>query len=220
MANLAEAAEGGAGSAARDVGLPPPPRASAMRLDEALAKRRSVREFAPGALTLAEVSVLLWAAQGITEPEGSTKPEHRTAPSAGATYPLEIYVVAGEVDGLADGVYHYIPDTHRLELVTEGDIRVRMAEAAADQEWISRAAMAVVIATVLERITTRYGKRGERYVHMEAGHAAQNVLLQAVALGLGATPVGAFNDSAVARLLQLPAGEAPLYIVPVGRDFR
>lgn len=210
MASFAEAAEGDPGSA-RGVILPAPPAAGAMSLEEALARRRSVREFASGALTLAEASRLAWAAQGVTEPE------RRTAPSAGATYPLEVYLVAGDVKNLAAGVYRYLPGLHRLEAVADGDIRLPLAAAAVGQQWVSRAALVVVIAAVFERTTARYGKRGERYVHMEAGHAAQNLLLQATALGLGATPVGAFNDAEVARLLHLPAGATPLYIIPVGR---
>ena len=210
MASFAAAAAGDPGSA-RGVSLPAPPTAGAMSLEEALARRRAVREFAAGALTLAEASRLAWAAQGITAPE------RRTAPSAGATYPLEVYLVAGDVKNLTAGVYRYRPDQHRLEFVADGDIRQPLAAAAVDQRWVSRAAMVVVIAAVFERTTARYGKRGERYVHMEAGHAAQNMLLQAAALGLGATPVGAFNDAEVSRLLHLPAGETPLYIIPVGR---
>ncbi len=149
-----------------------------------------------------------------------TAPERRTSPSAGATYPLEIYLVAGKVEGLGAGVYRYRTRQHRLEALDEGDIRVPLAVAAVDQQWISKAAMVVVFAAVFERTTVRYGKRAERYVHMEAGHAAQNLLLQAAALGLGATPAGAFNDAEVSRLLHLPVGEAPLYFVPVGRVSR
>lgn len=215
MASFAAATEGGEGSAAPGVSLPPPPTAGAMSLEEALARRRSVREFAPGALTLAEISRLVWAAQGVTEPG------RRTAPSAGATYPLEIYLVVGDVENLSAGVYRYRPGRHRLEVVNDGeDIRLHLAAAANDQEWVHRAAMVMVIAAVFERNTDRYGKRGERYVHMEAGHAAQNLLLQAAAMGLGATPVGAFNDTEVSRLLRLPASEKPLYLIPVGRGPR
>ncbi len=185
-----------------------------MSLEEALAHRRSVREFASGALTLDEVSRLVWAAQGTTPPTG------RTAPSAGATYPLEVYLVAGDVKDLSAGVYHYLPGQHRLEPLSAGDIRRPLADAAVDQAWIGRAAMVVVIAAVYERTAARYGRRAERYVHMEAGHAAENLLLQATALGLGATPVGAFNDAEVAGVLRLPSGEAPLYLIPVGRISR
>ena len=214
MANFAASAEGGTGSAALGVSLPAPPAAGAMSLEEALAHRRSVREFVPGALTLDEVSRLVWAAPG------ATGPGHRTAPSAGATYPLEVYLVAGDVKYLSAGVYRYLPGQHRLESVSSGDIRVPLAEAAVNQKWVSQAAMVVVIAAVYERTAARYGGRGERYVHMEAGHAAENLLLEATALGLGATPVGAFNDTEVARVLRLPAGEAPLYLIPVGRKSR
>ena len=126
--------------------------------------------------------------------------------------------MVGDAENLAAGVYRYRPGQHRLEVVTGGDMRLPLSAAALDQKWISRAAMVVVIAAVFERTTARYGMRGARYVHMEAGHAAQNLLLQAAALRLGATPVGAFNDVEVSRLLHLPSGEAPLYIIPVGRS--
>lgn len=211
MVSFAAAAEGRAVPAAQGVSLPLPPTAGSMSLEEALAHRRSACEFALGALTLDEISRLVWAAQGVTAPEG------RTAPSPGATYPLEVYVVAGNVGDLAAGVYCYRPVPHRLELVTDGDIRVPLADAAVGQTWISRAAMVVVIVAVFERTTAHYGKRGERYVYVEAGHAAQNLLLQATALGLGARPVGAFNELGISHLLRLPGGEVPLYLVPVGR---
>ena len=211
MANFAATAGGGTGSAAHGVSLHPSPTTVAMSLEEALGQRRSVREFAVGGLTLAEISRLVWAAQGITASE------RRTTPSAGATYPLEMYLAVSDTENLSAGVYHYRPGRHRLELVTGGDIRQPLAIAAGDQKWVSRAAMVVVFAALFERTAIRYGKRGERYVHMEAGHAAQNLLLQAAAMGLGATPVGAFSDAEVSRLLHLPAGEAPLYIIPIGR---
>ena len=205
------AAEGGMEPAAQGINLPAPPATGTMSLEGALAHRRSAREFVPGALTLAEISRLAWAAQGITASE------RRTAPSAGATYPLEVYLVVGDAENLAAGVYRYLPRQHRLDAVAAGDIRLPLAAAALDQKWISQAAMVVIFAAVFERTTARYGLRGERYVHVEAGHAAQNLLLQAAALGLGATPVGAFNDAEVSHLLHLPGSEKPLYIIPVGR---
>lgn len=128
MANFAASAEGGTGLAAPGVSLPPPPAAGAMSLEEALAHRHSVREFVPGALTLDEVSRLVWAAQGATESG------RRTAPSAGATYPLEVYLVAGNVENLSAGVYRYLPGQHRLEAVSNGDIRVPLADAAVEQK--------------------------------------------------------------------------------------
>lgn len=214
MASLASTSEGATGTAASGVTLPPPPKAGAMSLEETLTHRRSVREFAPSALTLAEISRLVWAAQGVTAHE------HRTAPSAGATYPLEVYLAVGNVEDLAAGVYRYLPERHRLEVASAGDVRTQLAHAAISQTWISQAPMVVVIAAVFDRTSARYGKRAERYVHMEAGHAAQNLLLQATALELGATTVGAFNDSEVSRLLHLPSDTAPLYLIPVGRPAR
>ncbi len=197
--------------AATDIILPPPSRTGSTSLEEALARRRSVREFTQQQpLTLAQLSQLLWAAQGITGPG------HRTAPSAGATYPLEVYLATGNAEGLPAGLYHYLPEQHRLRAVLESDLRQRLAAAAASQEWIARAPAVLVIAAIPERTASRYGVRAERYVHMEAGHAAQNVLLQATSLGLVATPVGAFNDTEVIRLLRLPADSTPLYLIPVG----
>lgn len=205
MANDAAMAEG----LAKTLSLPPPSVAGS--LEQAMMLRRSVREFASGSLTLAEISRLLWAAQGITAPG------RRTAPSAGATYPLDVYLAVGDVQGLAAGVYRYRPDMHRLEAVSDGDIRPHLATAALEQKWIGKAAAVVVIAASFDRTTVRYGKRGERYVYMEAGHAAQNLLLQAATMGLGATTVGAFNDTEVSRLLRLIPIETPLYLIPVGK---
>ncbi len=210
MAGLAQNT-GGTHTAATGIALPPPSKTGSMSLEEALARRRSVREFAQQPLALGQVSQLLWATQGLSGPQ------HRTAPSAGATYPLQVYLVAGNVESLPAGVYRYLPEQHRLETVFEGDIRPRLAAAASGQGWIGSAPAVLVIAALPERTASRYGKRAERYVHMEAGHAAQNALLQATSLGLGATPVGAFNDAEVSRLLRLPAGSEPLYILPVGK---
>lgn len=180
-------------------------------LAEALLKRRSIRDYAAGSLTLAQVAQLLWAAQGTNDRSGL-----RTAPSAGALYPLELLLVAGDVAGLTAGVYRYRPRHHALERIAEGDHRSRLAEAALGQSWAARGAAMLVITAIYERTTRKYGHRGKRYVHIEVGHAAQNVLLQAAALGLGAGVVGAFDDAAVARILQLPASEHPLYLLPVG----
>ena len=160
--------------------------------------------------TLEEVAQLLWAAQGITSEWGG-----RTAPSAGATYPLEIYVVAGEVEGLQPGIYRYLPDNHSATLVKEGDLRAALSSAALGQEWVRTAPACLVIAAVYGRTTRRYGERGRRYVHMEVGHVGQNVYLQAKGLGLGTVMVGAFDDEEVRELLGIE--ENPLAIMPVGR---
>lgn len=175
-------------------------------------KRRSVREYADGSLTLQEVSQLLWAAQGITDPQGL-----RTAPSAGALYPLEVYLVTGDVDGLAPGVYKYKPDGHEILRVLDDDREVSLASAASGQASVREAAINIVITAVYERTTVKYGERGVRYVHLEAGHVAQNIFLQATALNLGLVTVGAFSDEQVKNILSPPEDEQPLYIIPVGR---
>jgi len=192
--------------------LPEPRRDGTYQLERALQERRSVREFARAPLRLEELAQLAWAAQGQT-----TRGGHRTAPSAGALYPLELFVVAGNVQDLAAGVYRYQPSLHRLAPLTEGDRRGELAAAAWGQGWIAQAPAILVIAAVERRTTAKYGARGVRFVHMEAGHAAQNILLQAVALGLGATVVGAFGDAEVKAAAALPEDAQPLYLVPVGR---
>lgn len=192
--------------------LPEPRYDSQVSLEESLLKRRSVRDYRDEPLTLEAVSQLLWAAQGITDPSGL-----RTAPSAGALYPLEVYVVTGNVKGLSPGVYRYKPEEHELIKVSDGDKRDALAGAALGQGYIREGAATFVFTAVYERTTGKYGERGIRYVHMEVGHAAENLCLEVVALGLGAVTVGAFYDEMVAKLLNLPANEAPLYIIPVGR---
>lgn len=194
------------------ISLPAPRQDSGFSLERALHQRRSVREFGGTALKRDEVSQLLWAAQGITDRDGL-----RAAPSAGALYPLELYLVAGLVRDLDPGVYKYAPAGHRLVKIVAGDLRRRLAAAAHGQDCVAEAAAVLVFTAVERRTTRKYGSRGVRYVHIETGHAAQNVFLQATALGLGAVVVGAFEDDAAGALLRLPEGEAPLYLMPLGR---
>jgi SagB-type dehydrogenase family enzyme len=183
-----------------------------MSLEEAISRRRSRREFKATALTLEQVSQVLWAAQGITRPVGL-----RAAPSAGALYPLDVYLAVGEATaGLAGGVYHYDPQGHALERTLEGDIRETLSRLAVNQMFIAEAPLVLVITGEYERSSKKYGDRATRYVHMEVGHAAQNVYLQAESLGLGTVVVGSFQDEEVSRALGLPAGRRPLYIMPVG----
>jgi len=186
--------------------------AKSATLEELLRQRRSVREYGVGPLTREEVLSMLWAGQGITRP-----PHYRTAPSAGALYPLELYVVVGNVEGIKAGVYKYDPVANDIRLVKAGDMRRELAMAALAQPWVEQAAVDIIVAAVYRRTKAKYGERGERYVHIEVGHCAQNICLQATALGLGLVTVGAFDDARVASIVGLARDEAPLYIIPVGR---
>lgn len=194
--------------------LPPPRTDGPVSVERALQQRRTVREFSAAALALGEIGQLLWSAQGITHPEGL-----RAAPSAGALYPLELTVVAGNVTGLNAGVYRYDPAGHVLMPLAAGDRRADLARAALGQSWMQQAPALIAFGAVETRTTRKYGQRGSRYVHIEVGHAAQNVFLQAESLGLGAAVVGAFDDAAVAAVLQMPEGEKPLYLMPVGKPY-
>jgi SagB-type dehydrogenase family enzyme len=186
--------------------LPPVPREGAVSVEEALQQRRSTREFGAAAVDLATIGRLLWAAQGATQEGGAG----RSAPSAGGTYPLEVYAVLG------DGLLHYVPRGHRAEWIDRADLRDVLYRAALEQTAVRDAPVVLVITALPARTEERYGDRAERYVFLEAGHAAQNVLLQATALGLAAVPVGAFTDDEVASALQLGAGEVPVYLIPIG----
>lgn len=197
---------------AEAIKLPEPRYDSQVSLENTLQQRRSIRDYLDEPLMLAEVSQLLWAAQGITHPHG-----FRTAPSAGALYPLEVYLVAGQVTDLATGIYKYQPHKHELVKVGEEDKRGELASAALGQRPVRDGAVVIVIAAVYERTMRKYGQRGIQYVHIEVGHAAQNVYLQAVALHLGTVFVGAFHDDEVKKVLNMPDEEQPLCIMPIGR---
>jgi SagB-type dehydrogenase family enzyme len=194
------------------VHLPKPHTDGSYALERALEARRTQRQFGSGALTLEQLGQLLWATQGIAQRDGL-----RTAPSAGALYPLVVYVVVGEVKALPDAIYRYQPAGHALVVHVAGEWRASLAEAALQQGWIAEAAAIIVITANESHTMQKYGTRGLRYVHIEVGHAAQNLLLQATALGLGSAVVGAFHDATVGQLLRLPPGESPLYIIPVGK---
>lgn len=194
------------------VKLPQPLFDGRISIEKALHERRSIREYLDLPVSLSELSQLLWAAQGTSGTGG-----RRTAPSAGALYPLELYVVAGNVSGLQPGIYLYKPERHELQKIASGDKRVELGRAARGQSAITDAAADLVIAAVYERTTIKYGERGNRYVHMEAGHAAGNVYLQAASLGLGTVAIGAFDDDGVKKAAELTVREQPLYIMPLGR---
>lgn len=187
------------------VRLPEPTSSGEMSLEETLATRRSVRRYTDEPLTDVQISQLLWAAQGITR-EG----RGRTAPSAGGLYPLELYLAT------ARGVFHYRPESHDLEVMAGEDVRGPLSKAALGQEAVRDAPAVFVVTAVFERTAAKYGDRAVRYVHLESGHAAQGLLLEAVALDLGGVPIGAFDDGGVRGALGLPQDREPLYIIPVG----
>ena len=197
-----------------EIKLPKPNTKGKMSVEEALSKRRCVRDYKSDALTLEQLSQLLWAGQGITAHDF-----FRAAPSAGASYPLELFVIAGNVEGLPAGVYHYNVKEHSLSLHKEGDLKEKLGTTAAfNQKCISEVPACISICAVYERTTKTYGKRGERYVPIDTGHTAENIALQAVALGLATVMVGAFEDKKVIDILSLGDEMKPMYIIPVGKQ--
>ena len=193
--------------------LPNPSYKGNNSLEEVLLKRRSVREYKKLPLTISEVSQLLWACQGVTENTFKL----RTSPSAGALYPLSVYLVVGEVEGLEEGVYKFNPNRHEIKLIKSGDIRDELYGFLLLQDCVKNAPISIVISADYNITTRKYGNRGIKYVHIEVGHVGENLYLQATALGLGTVAVGAFEDEKVRELLRIPDKEEVLYIMPVGR---
>lgn len=199
--------------------LPAPRTDGEMSLERALANRRSHRNFQDRPISVYQLSQILWAAYGITYPIAhpvGLRGGLRTTPSAGALYPLEIYVIIGNVEGIESGVFRYISEEHKIVRTIDRDVRAELSNAALGQRMVREAPITLFYSAVFSRMTARYGDRGVRYVFMELGHSAQNVYLQAEALGLGTCAIGAFHDSQVRQILQLPANEDPLYLMPIG----
>ena len=199
--------------------LPSPKTDGNISVEKALTTRRSHRRFQNKAITAEQLSQILWAAYGVTEPrpnQPNLRGGLRTAPSAGATYPLEIYAVIGNVKGIEPGVYRYISQEHKIVRTIDKDVRAELSEAALGQRMIREAPASIFYSAIFARTTGRYGDRGHKYVHMEIGHSAQNIHLQAEALRLGTCAVGAFTDSKVRQVLKLPTNEEPLYMMPIG----
>lgn len=191
--------------------LPSPDTDGDMSVESALQNRRSQRSFQDKALSAYQLSQILWAAYGITD-DGRG---FRTAPSAGALYPLEIYAIVGNVEGIDPGAYKYIAEGHKIVMVVEGDVRDQLSEAVFSQRMVTEAPAAIFYSGVFSRTTERYGDRGNHFVYIEVGHSAQNVYLQAESLGLGVCAIGTVTD--VAReILDLPPDEDPLYLMPIG----
>ena len=181
-------------------------------IEEVIALRRSIREYLNKPLKIEDLAQILWAAQGITEPSLTL----RSAPSAGATYPLEIYILSKNVKNLKKGIYKYLPTYHSLKLIREGDYSYNLYQACLYQDWVLNAAANLIITAIYERTTYRYGARGIRYVYMEAGHVGQNIYLQAAALNIGTVAIGAFYDEEVENIIQVSNQEKVIYIFPLG----
>ena len=209
-ANEKQPAEAVENANTKAIKLPQPKYESEMSIEQGLKSRRSIRSYKDEPLSLIELSQLLWSAQGITADWGG-----KTAPSAGATYPLEVYVVTGNVENLDNGFYHYDPKKHSITLKRQGDLRNELANSALGQSAIKNAPISILLAAIYERTTGRYGERGIRYVHIEIGHVGQNIYLQAETLGLGTVAIGAFHDDKVKNAFNI--AEEPLYIMPVGK---
>lgn len=184
--------------------LPVPVLKGTMSLEECIYERVSIRTFSDKEIGLEQISQILWAAQG-------KKGQKRTVPSAGATYPLEIYVILKD-----KGYFHYNFNNHTLELITKEDITPRLVKESWNQKFIEEAYLNILICADYSRTTKRYGERGVRYVYMEVGHCAQNVHLEAISLGLASVPIGAFQDREVKKVLDLSTNIDPLYIIPIG----
>jgi len=194
----------------------PEPVFEGLSVEEVIAARRSIRSYSEDSLSLAEVSQILFAGQGITGERGGRA--LRSAPSAGGTYPIELYLIVNRVAGLAPGIYHYVPTDHTIDLVREGLFGESLSEACLWQSMPQTAAVSIVMTAVRERTTSRYGQRGIQYIRMEAGHISQNICLESVSLGLGAVPVGAFDDHALDRLLGIDGeNETSLYVNCIGK---
>ena len=197
-----------------EVALPAPETKGAVSLEESLNMRRSIRRYKSSPVKLAHVSQILWAAGGLrVDAVGSAS---RTFPSAGGLYPLDFYLVAGNVTGLSAGVYRYLPKRHKLKITMGRDVRKALSSAALGQGSIKNAPFTIVITAAYKKTTWKYGKRGIRFVHMDTGHAGANIVLSASALGLGVVTIGAFNDDQVNKVLKLPKEETALYILPIG----
>ncbi len=194
------------------ISLPQPDTKGTMSLEEALLARRSIRNYSNQPLSAGEISQLLWSAQGITNEQG-----FRTAPSAGATFPLELFLMANNVTDISKGIYQYNPHNNSLNLLHEKDLAAEVSRASHSQSMIYEAGAVIIFGAVFERTTSRYGNRGERYVFNEVGHASQNVHLQAAALNLGTVVIGAFQDHEVEQILNLDDQIRILYMMPVGK---
>jgi len=199
-----------------EIKLPAVQLPSSKPLVKTIQQRHSWRRFKNIPLKEDQISLILWAATGkrIDALTAAT----RTIPSAGATYPLEVFLLVGRqgVSGLNPGFYQYIVDNHSLISVSNEDLRQELANSCLGQDFIKEAPVSLIIAVVYNRTTSRYQERGVRYVHIEVGHSCQNIYLIVQDLGLATVEVGAFDDQRLKNLLKLRKEIEPLIIMPIG----
>ncbi|MGB9810511.1 MAG: SagB/ThcOx family dehydrogenase [Dictyoglomus turgidum] len=193
--------------------LPTPSFKSSLSIEEALLYRRSKRFYKDLPLTTQELSQILWASQGISDSDY----KFRTCPSAGALYPLEVYISILKVEGIESGIYKYTPEKHEIIQLYKNHKRDELYEASLKQEWVKWAPVVLIICASFYKTKARYGERGIRYIYIETGHCAQNIYLQCVSLGLGTVAVGAFDDDEISKILNLPKFEIPTYLMPIGK---
>ncbi len=193
----------------------PKPSFAGLSVEKAIQKRKSVRSFMESPMNLEQLARILLSANGITQQRGGIA--RRATPSGGALYPLDLYVIATNVDELTNGLYHFQVSDSSLELVKEGDFSIQIFEAANEQRAVGASPITIILTARFGRITQKYADRGYRYAYIEAGAACQNIYLQATSLDMGTVAVGAFNDDSLNELLGIDGlHEAALLIMPVG----
>ncbi len=207
------------GWAQTTIKLPNPSLDGKMSVEKAMAKKKSVRAFSAAVLNKFEISQMLWSANGNIPLDAISSATTKVLPSAGALYPIEIFLVVGSntVEDIPAGTYQYDPSNNSLKPLASGDVRLALAQAALSQVWLARAPAILIIGAVFSRTTAKYGNRGVQYVFMEAGNSNQNIYLQGEALGLKIATVGAFNEAQVSSVLKLPSEVTPLLLIGVGK---
>lgn len=192
------------------IALLQPAKKGGISVEEAILKRRSIRRYSKKPLNLREISQILWSAYGVTSSRG-----YRAAPSAGATYPMEIYILVINAEDIEPGLYRYNYENHSINFCKNIESFKPFVSAALGQDFVYEASINIIITAEFSRTTSIYGNRGNRYVWMEAGHIAENISLQAESLGLGTVVIGAFYDDELKKFLNIK--EEPLCIMPVGK---
>ena len=205
-------AETATGPNMEKIKLPDPQQSNCNAIEEALFKKRSIAKYKNVPITCSDLSQVLWASQGIAESKDPKK-----SPSTEALFPLEVYAIIANVIGIPAGIYQYRPHTNELVRIAAGDMRNEIAKAALGRKSVRTAPAVIVVSAVYVRTTSKLGEKGIRYAHMEAGHAAQNISLQAVALNLGSVMIGSFHESDLKKIMHMDDREQPMYIIPVGK---